>query len=428
MKCFNRFAIRIICILQLIGGLSYSQEAYTLAELLDKAVQSHPTAQAKHLLDKLQSLQIKNIQTNFWPQATIQAQATLQNEVSHFPIQLPNIMVQELAKDQYRAITDIQQLIYDGGMISNQKKIVEAQSNVEQAKLEVEQYKIKEKVIQLVVQRHSIQAQLETILLLEKDLQKNHDKVSAQIKSGLMIQAALYQLEVEMIKADQKKTELNNYSKTLSDAISILTYYPILANTKITIPSNVENILDNEDKRPELKWFAAQEQWIAKSKTALFSKKMPKLSAFLQAGYGRPGLNFLSNSFDPILLGGLRTQWSLSPFYTYKKEKEIWSLQSEQIKIQKSSFDLQQNLNKTQFLNEISKLKLLIEQDQKIIELREKIKNTAESQLYSGVLTSAEFVRELNALDQARQMLILHQSQLTGTYILYHNSLSHDFR
>ena len=46
----------------------------------------------------------------------------------------------------------------------------------------------------------------------------------------------------------------------------------------------------------------------------------PKISAFAQAGYGRPGLNFLDNGFEPFLQVGVRGQWNLSSLYHRKNE------------------------------------------------------------------------------------------------------------
>ncbi|HLZ16749.1 MAG TPA: hypothetical protein VKQ08_06905, partial [Cyclobacteriaceae bacterium] len=61
---------------------------------------------------------------------------------------------------------------------------------------------------------------------------------------------------------------------------------------------------------------------------------------------------------------------------------------------------------------EITKLKELIEVDRKIIELRARIKSTAKAQLDNGVITANDYLRELNAEDQANENLIFHEIQL----------------
>ena len=69
-------------------------------------------------------------------------------------------------------------------------------------------------------------------------------------------------------------------------------------------------------------------------------------------------------------------------------------------------------LNLKQQNAELSKLQELIASDSEIIQLRESIKNTAKSQLDFGTVTSNDYITYLNAEDQAKQGLLLHQIQL----------------
>jgi hypothetical protein len=61
---------------------------------------------------------------------------------------------------------------------------------------------------------------------------------------------------------------------------------------------------------------------------------------------------------------------------------------------------------------EVSKLQQVLTSDDEIIALREKIKSTASAQLENGVINSTDYLREVNAEDQARQSKILHEIQL----------------
>ena len=61
---------------------------------------------------------------------------------------------------------------------------------------------------------------------------------------------------------------------------------------------------------------------------------------------------------------------------------------------------------------EVARLLKLIAIDDEIISLRTKIRQTAAVQLEEGVITSRDFVREVNAEDQARQDRTLHEMQL----------------
>jgi outer membrane protein TolC len=57
--------------------------------------------------------------------------------------------------------------------------------------------------------------------------------------------------------------------------------------------------------------------------------------------------------------------------------------------------------------------------DAEIINLRIMVKDAAKAQLENGVITANDYLREVNAEDQARQSLIVHQLQLLQAQINY---------
>ena len=111
--------------------------------------------------------------------------------------------------------------------------------------------------------------------------------------------------------------------------------------------------------------------------------------------------------------------WSLSGFYTSNKEKKLLVFNQNSLDIQKETFLFNTNLIVKQQLNEITKIEELINTDVEIIALRESVKTTAQSQLTNGVITTNDYLTYVNAEDQARQNLLLHQTQLL--MVLYNN-------
>jgi len=65
----------------------------------------------------------------------------------------------------------------------------------------------------------------------------------------------------------------------------------------------------------------------------------------------------------------------------------------------------------------------LLNTDNEIIILRESIKTTAAAQLENGVINTNDFLREVNAEDQARQNKILHGIQLLMSQYNLDNTL-----
>ena len=55
---------------------------------------------------------------------------------------------------------------------------------------------------------------------------------------------------------------------------------------------------------------------------------------------------------------------------------------------------------------------------------REEIMKASKAQLDNGVITSSDYIREMNAADQARQNLLLHQLQLIQTELDYNDYIA----
>jgi outer membrane protein TolC len=142
------------------------------------------------------------------------------------------------------------------------------------------------------------------------------------------------------------------------------------------------------------------------------AKNMPKVNLFVQGGYGRPALNMLNNNFETYYIGGVRMNWSLSGYYTSGKEKEIVNINRRAIELQKETFLFNTNNTVKQQSAEIAKLQELLSTDDEIITLRTGIKNTSSVQLQNGVINTNDYLREVNAEDNARQTKILHEIQL----------------
>ena len=149
------------------------------------------------------------------------------------------------------------------------------------------------------------------------------------------------------------------------------------------------------------------------------AKNLPKAGLFAQGGYGRPGLNQLKNEFAFYYIGGIRLNWSLGGLYTKKKEKELVEVNKRIVEIQKETFLLNTNSQLIQQQAEIDKLLKLIASDYEIINLRKSVTDAAKAQLENGVITANDFLKEINAEDQARQVLITHQVQLLQAQINY---------
>lgn len=401
--------MKIITYLLLFCISVANAQTLTLEESYQLAKQNYPVIQRHDLIAKTKQYNIENASKGWLPQINVIAQATYQNEVTELPIKLPNMVIEPLSKDQYKVYADVQQTIYDGGMISNQKKMAEINAEIEHQKTEVESDKLEERINQIYFGVLQTDEQLQQIELTKADIQNALKKAEAQLKNGVILRSNVDVLKAQLLNLDQKQIELQTVRKSFLDMLSVFINKPLDENTELQNPEKI--LLTDTNNRPELKLFDLQKQALETQKSILNSKNLPKLGAFFQGGYGKPGFNMLKNEFDAFYIGGIRLNIPIIGFYTKKNDLALIELQQNEVDIQKENFLFNQQFQTLQNNNELEKIQKLIDKDQELILLRESIKKASLAQLENGVITTSDYLRELNELDRARNQKILHEIQ-----------------
>jgi len=391
----------------------------TAWELVQK---NYPAVKQKDLVRQTAGISVENLQKGFLPQFSISGQATYQSDVTSVPISIPGFSIEAPNKDQYKLVADVNQLIYDGGLTREQKTLQQLNAKVEDQKVEVELYKVKERINQLFLSILYLDEQLKQVELVKKDIETGIKKVEAQVQNGVAFKSNLNMLKAELLKTGQRTVEISTSRKGLVAALSL--FLGLELNEQVQLEQPVSMLVaDHNIDRPELKLYSEQENLISQQDKLIQAKNQPKASLFAQAGYGRPGLNMLKNEFAFYSIGGLRFNWSLGGLYTKKKEKEQVLVNKKIVEVQKETFLLNTNAQLKQHQAEIDKLQQLISSDEEIIALRKTVTEAAKAQLENGVITANDFLKEVNAEDMARQSLITHRVQLLQSQINYQTIL-----
>lgn len=409
----------IAAILLLFSGAAQAQNTITLPQAQEWAKQHYPLTRQRDLIRQTAALSIENLGKGFLPQVSLNGQATYQSEVTQIKIPVPGFSVDPLNKDQYKILADISQLIYDGGLTRKQKEIQQLNETTEQQKLDVELYKLRDRINQVFLGILFLDEQMKQVQLVMSDLDNGIRRVEAQVNNGVAFRSNLNVLKAERLKADQRLIELKATRRGYLDVLGLFIQQEIPEATQLVKPAEVLVPADAPLLRPELKLFDAQQKLFGSQEGLINARNKPRASFFWQGGYGRPGLNFLQNEFDFFYTTGLRLNWSLSGLYTQKKEKRIVEISRQAVDLQKETFLLNTRTQLKQQSSEINKLRQLVDTDIEIIALREKVKEAAKAQLENGVITANDYLREVNAEDQSRQALITHQVQLLQAQISY---------
>ncbi|MFT3681717.1 MAG: TolC family protein [Ferruginibacter sp.] len=408
---------KIFFFLIMLKGTAHAQ-SLSLEKAYELAKQYYPVTKQRDLVKQTADINISNLAKGYLPQVNISGQATYQSAVTEIKVPVPGVNIDPLSKDQYKLLADVNQLIYDGGVIKQQQQIQQLNQDVEQQRIEVELYKLKERINQLFLGVLFLDEQLKQVDLVKDDLNTGIKKVEAQVKNGVAFRSNLDVLKAEVLKAEQRRIELKASRKGLTDVLALFINQPLDGNAVLEKPV-LKETLPGEIKRPELTLFSSQSKLFGSQDRLIHSKNLPKASLFFQGGYGKPGLNFLKNEFDVFYTTGVRLNWSFSGLYTQKKEKQLVEINKRLVDVQQETFLLNTNTALKQQQAEIEKLQQLITTDADIIALRESVKEAAKAQLENSVITANDYLREVNAEDQVRQALIAHQLQLLQAQINY---------
>ena len=159
------------CVVLICLPLSVFGQRTNLDECQAKARANYPLVKQYGLIEQTAQYNISNANKGYLPQLTLSAKGTYQSQVTKLPITIPNVTIPELSKDQYQAVVEANQVIWDGGNISAQKKITNANTEVEKKKLEVDLYTLNDRVNQLYFGILLLNEQLRQNDILQNELQ-----------------------------------------------------------------------------------------------------------------------------------------------------------------------------------------------------------------------------------------------------------------
>jgi outer membrane protein TolC len=402
-----------------ISAFSQNIDTLTLDLCQKKALENYPLIKQKDLINKTSELKLFNIAKTYLPQLNLNGQATYQSAVTELPFSIPNVTIPTLDKDQYKATLDVTETFYDGGLTSKQKKLeqVSLQSNLQE--LETELYQLKDKVNTIYFGIIALQESKKLLLLQKEDLKNNLTKVESGVKNGAVLQSNADVLKAEIIKIEEQVIELESGITSGFNMLGDYMNTTILATAVLKLPETVIPKTDYDITRPELKSFDLQQQTLDASKSLLNCRLIPRVSGFGEMGYGRPGLNMLSNDFSSFYMVGAKITWTLWDWNQTKNEKQLIDIQTQTLNTQKDLFNQGVKILLEKTTSDIQKYQDLQEKDKEIIALREKITLSYESQLVNGAITATEYLTEKNEELQAKLDLETHKIELVKAQIDY---------
>lgn len=389
-------------------------QTVTLDECQQLAEENYPLIKQYDLIRQTTDYTVSNISKGWLPQISAMAQATYQSDVMTLPDVLQRMLGQQglqakgIRKDQYRVGVDINQTVYDGGLISGQKDVARLEGEVQSAQTATDLYAVRKRIndlyfgILLLDEKIRLNKDLQTLL------QSNLNKLNSMLAHGVAMKSDVNTVKAEKLKAEQQATELASSRKSMTDMLSVFIGREV---ANLGMPQDVV-VNTHENKRPELHLFDSQIKLADAQEKLLNARLLPRLSVFAQGYYGCPGYNQFEAMFNRTWklngIVGVRLSWNIGALYTRKNDRAKLSTRRGLVESARETFLFNNRLLEIQQSDGIAKYRQLIVDDKEIVSLRSDVRRAAESKLEHGIIDTNNLLQEITRENQSRIDLSTH--------------------
>lgn len=401
----------------------FCSSAQSLDECRRLAREHYPEIRQYDLIDATEQYNLSNAARAWIPQVMFSAQATYQSATPTYPeafnaiLEANGVEMAGIRRDQYKVALDVSQNIWDGGQSKANREIAEAEAKEQRSRVDVTLYDLQSRVDNLyfgILLLDEREAQTETLIEL---LESNLKRMQTYYNNGVAMQADVDAIEAELLTARQTLGQVESSRASYRRMLEVFIGEP-LTSDKLERPAMVD-LKSRTSARPELALFDAQESKIEAQRRAINSSVMPRFSAFAQGYYGYPGMDMfksmMSAEWTLNAIVGIRMSWNIGAFYTKRNNLDKLNTAQQQVAVQRDIFLFNSEMQTTQEDGEIVRLRKAVEDDDRIVELRRRVRMAAESQLENGVIDATELLRKISDETTATLNRSTHEIELLQT-------------
>lgn len=397
-------------LMMFVFSFSVQSQNLTLNHCLEKGMSNFPLNQQHQFISENTALLLKTLNTHYYPRLDVTGQFTWQNDVPHVSVEGSPFQIPYAPKDQYKSYVDVKQVIYDGGTTKAAKKVEELKGEVNHQKVKTDVYGVRSGIINSYFLILALEEQMLQFDYKIDNLTKRLDEVEVMVKNGVALSSNADVINVEILKLRQSRYGLEEARHASVEVLSEYVGEALSDSIKLTIDSDWNPQITIG--RPELHLFEAQRQQLYASSQLVGRNRIPKVSGYSQVGYGNPGFNVLLDSFEPFYMVGIRLNWNIWDWKATSNKKQVLAKQGQMITAQEEAFLKSIKIGSQEIRSRIRKMERMLDSDIQIIELRERITQSSQTQLNSGVIMASDYIADLNKESIAQLSYQLHQIEL----------------
>lgn len=388
----------LACLIALEASAARALEPLQLAALQRDALNTDPRVRELALQNEQTGLRVRNIEVERLPSVSALGQVQYQSDVPRPPSVLPGGQpLFSTPKDTYDVSVRVDQRIFDPA-IQPRLALVRADLAESQARLRTTLFTLRDEVNEAFFAAALLQEQIGALGTTLADLETRLRETNVRVREGTAVASDAAAVEATLLQYRQQDEELRANRGAALARLSRLTGRAIVADAVLALPDLGDAVaqarggLDRLRARPEYEQYARARDRAAKQQDLSGAAQRPQLSAFGRVGYGKPGLNFISDQFGSYALAGLQLQWKAWTWGTAAREREALELQQEIVSAEEAAFTERLRRTVQIDLATIDRLQSALTIDDRIIALRADVERIARARFQEGVVTASEYL------------------------------------
>jgi len=409
----------VVCVVTAWSSPALAQpRPLQLSDLQRAAIDGDPRTRELALQEQQTDLRLRNISVQRLPSVTVEGLAQYQSDVPTPPTTLPSGQpLFSPSKATFDGHLRIDQRIFDPS-IRVQSALERAQLEETQARVRTALYARRQIVNDAFFTAALLQQQAATLDAAVNDLEARLRETEARVREGVALPSDAAAVEAAMLQRRQDVFALRAGRQAALARLAKLTGQTINEDDQLVLPDTAAAVADARRAsgelrgRPEYEQFSRGRDRIARQQDAAAAQDLPRVSAFARVGYGRPGLNFISDQFETYGVGGIQLQWKAWSWGAPSRERDALTLQQQIVDADQAAFTRTLDEAIQLDLATVDQLRETLATDDRIVALRESIDRSTKARLDEGVVTAAEYLNRNAELLQARYNRAGHRVEL----------------
>ena len=389
-------------------------DSLRLGVLHQEAASRDPRQQQFRLLTTRTELRLRNLSAEWLPSITAGATAQYQSDVFEAPNLPGGVSFPSPSRDTYDSRVSVEQAIIDPG-IGPRKQLERAQLAESEARVHTALFGLRQEVNEAFFTTSLLTERGSIIAATIQDLEKRLDEARVRVREGAALPSDTAAIQATLLERRQDQSETSSDRRAAITRLSELTRRPLPDAAALAMPDLTAEVaaarstLAELRNRPEYEEFARTRARLTDQEDVVASEQRPRLSAFGRAGYGRPGINPINDSFDAYYVAGLEVKWSPWNWGSTGRERQALVLEREIIATEEAAFASSLTRAVSHDLATMDRLDSTLVLDDQIVALRERVERETGLRFQEGVVTASEYLDRSTDVLEARLARATHK-------------------